>query len=83
MRTQCNAEQLEFSGIERRRVAAAFDGGRSARMLGRTDEAIGLFDRLAGCFIDQRDPALPQALDSLSSNCSSMVALLLPLKRPA
>jgi len=59
MPTQCNAEQLEFSGIERRRVVAAFDGGTvssdaGALLLGRADEAIGLIDRLAGCFVDER-----------------------------
>jgi hypothetical protein len=27
MPTQCNAEQLQFSCVERRRVVAAFDGG--------------------------------------------------------
>jgi hypothetical protein len=63
MQTQCNAEQYEFSCIERRRVVAAFDGGRvtsdaGAVLLKRTDEAIGLIDRLAGCFIDGRQPAL-------------------------
>jgi hypothetical protein len=63
MRTQCNAEQLEFAGVERRHVVAAFDGGRvssdaGALLLGRTDAAIGLIDRLAGCFVDQRDPDL-------------------------
>jgi hypothetical protein len=61
MRTQCNAEQLELAGVEGRHVVAAFDGGRvssdaGALLLGRTDAAIGLIDRLAGCFVDQRDP---------------------------
>jgi hypothetical protein len=28
MHTQRNAGQLEFSGVERRRIVAAFDGGR-------------------------------------------------------
>ncbi len=63
MQTQCSAEQLQFSCIERRRVVAAFDGGTvssdaGALLLGRVDEAIGLVDRLAGCFIDERDPDL-------------------------
>jgi len=63
MRTQCNAEQLQFSCVERRQVVAAFDGGTvssdaGALLLGRTDEAIGLIDRLAGCFIDERNPEL-------------------------
>ena len=59
MPTECNAEQLEFSCVERRRVVAAFDGGTvssdaGALLLGRADESIGLIDRLADCFIDQR-----------------------------
>jgi hypothetical protein len=59
MHTQCSAEQLEFSCVERRRVVAAFDGGTvssdaGALLLGRADEAIGLIDRLARCFRDQR-----------------------------
>ena len=63
MRTQCNAEQLEFAGVEGRRVVAAFDGGTvssdaGALLLGRTDEAIGLLDRLSRCFLDQRNPEL-------------------------
>ena len=63
MRTQCNPEQLEFSCVKRRRVVAAFDGGTvssdaGALLLGRADEAIGLIDRLGGCFIDERDPDL-------------------------
>jgi hypothetical protein len=59
MRTQCNPEQLEFSCVERRRVVAAFDGGQvcsdgGALLLKRTEEAIGLLDRLARCFVDGR-----------------------------
>ena len=59
MHTQCNPEQLEFSCVARRRVVAAFDGGLAcpdggALLLKRTDEAIGLFDRLARCFVDGR-----------------------------
>lgn len=43
MRTQCNAEQLEFACVERRRVVAAFDGGQvcsdgGALLLKQTDE---------------------------------------------
>jgi DDE family transposase len=63
MPTQCNAEQLQFSCVERRQVVAGFDGGTvssdaGALLLGRTDEAIGLIDRLAGCFVDARKPEL-------------------------
>jgi hypothetical protein len=61
MQTQCSAEQLEFSCVERRRVVAAFDGGAvtsdaGALLLMRTDRAIGLLDRLARCFVDRRSP---------------------------
>ena len=63
MSAQCNAEQLEFSCVERRRVVAAFVGGTissdaGALLLGKADEAIGLIDRLSGCFIDGRHPDL-------------------------
>jgi Transposase DDE domain group 1 len=63
MPTQCNAQQLEFSCVGRRRVVAGFDGGTvssdgGALLLKCTDEAIGLIDRLAGCFEDARDPGL-------------------------
>lgn len=59
MQTQCIAEQYEFSCIGGRRVVAGFDGGRvtsdaGALLLKRTDEALGLIDRLASCFIDGR-----------------------------
>lgn len=52
MPTQCNAEQLEFSCVERRRVVAAFDGGTvssdaGALLLQRTDQAIGAVPGLA------------------------------------
>jgi hypothetical protein len=54
---------MEFSAVERRRVVASFDGGTvssdgGALLLSRTDEAIGLIDRLAGCFRDHRLPEL-------------------------
>ena len=62
MPTQCSAEQLQFSCVERRRVVAAFDGGEvtsdaGALLLMRTERAIGLLDRLAACFTDRRSPS--------------------------
>lgn len=59
MHTQCTAEQLQFSCVGSRRIVAAFDGGEvtsdaGALLLKRTEEAIGLLDRLARCFIDRR-----------------------------
>lgn len=63
MQTQCNAQQLEFSSVEKRRVVAAFDGGRissdaGALLLQRADRRLGLLDRLADCFEDRRDAGL-------------------------
>jgi hypothetical protein len=63
MQAECNAEQYEFSGIERRRVEAAFDGGRvtsdaGALLLKQVDEALRLTERVASCFWDLRQPAL-------------------------
>jgi len=63
MHTHCNAEQLEFSWAERRRVVAAFDGGTvssdgGALLLGKADAAVGLVERLSKCFVDARAPEL-------------------------
>ena len=61
MPTQCNAEQLEFSCVERRRVVAAFDGGTVSSDAGAlAARAHGCGDRAARsagrCFVDERDP---------------------------
>lgn len=61
MPTECNAQQLESTGVERRRVVAAFDAGRisshaGALLLKSCDAAIGLLDRLARGVEDRRDP---------------------------
>src|SRR5262249_16611931 len=61
MPTECSAELFEFARVEGRWVVAAFDGGKitsdaGALLLGASDRAIGLIDRLAGCFTDSRSP---------------------------
>jgi hypothetical protein len=53
---------LEFKGHFSRRVGAAFDGGAissdaGALLLRETDRRLNLLPRLAGCFLDARDPA--------------------------
>lgn len=63
MPTQCTAQQLEFSSVEKRRVVAGFDGGRissdaGALLLQQADRRLGLLDRLADCFEDRRDADL-------------------------
>jgi hypothetical protein len=61
MQTQCISGQLEFEGFDGHKVVAGFDGGAissdaGALLLRHVDGAIGLFDRVAACFIDGRDP---------------------------
>lgn len=59
MPTECTPESFDFGTAEGRRIIAAFDGGRvtsdaGALLLGAADRAIGLVDRLAACFRDDR-----------------------------
>ena len=61
MQTDCISEQLEFEGFDGHKVVAGFDGGAitsdaGALLLRKVDSAIGLFDRVAACFVDRRDP---------------------------
>src|SRR5215469_3739545 len=63
MRTECSAERFDFGTVAGRTVEAAFNGGlvtsdAGALLLKATDEAIGLIDRFAGCFHDERCPEL-------------------------
>jgi Transposase DDE domain group 1 len=60
MQTECNAEPFEFEGFGRRRVVAAFDGGAMTSdggglLLRHTDRALGLIERAAACFQDNRE----------------------------
>ena len=59
MPAECIATLFGFEPAEGRQVVAAFDGGRvttdaGALLLGKTDRAIGLVRRFAGCFEDRR-----------------------------
>ena len=61
MATECNAALFEFARVKGRSVVAGFDGGTitldaSALLLGASDRAIGLIDRFARCFTDNRSP---------------------------
>ncbi len=58
--------------MERRRVVAAFDGGTvssdaGSLLLKHADGAVGLLDRLAGCFADRRDPVFGVLLGKLTT----------------
>ena len=59
MATECSAERLDFGTVDGRAVEAAFDAGlvtsdAGALLLGATDRAIGMLDRFAACFRDER-----------------------------
>ena len=61
MNTECTTEQLEFQGLGRRRVEAAFDGGHLSSdggvlLLREVDARLGLTERFARCFTDFRNP---------------------------
>lgn len=63
MPTECSAERFDFGPVRRREVVGSFDGGAitsdaGGLLLGKTDRAIGLVDRLASCFTDYRKPEL-------------------------
>ena len=60
MKTHCTPIQMEFKGLGRRKVQAAFDGGHissdgGALLLGETDARFDLCRRFANCFTDYRD----------------------------
>ena len=59
MPTQCSAGQFGFAAVAGRSVVVSFDGGAITShgggvLLGATDRAIGLMDRFAACFVDDR-----------------------------
>jgi Transposase DDE domain group 1 len=59
MPTEFSAERFSFGMVEGRLVEAAFDGGlvtsdAGSLLLGATDRAIGMMDRFAACFHDER-----------------------------
>ena len=63
MPTECIPDLFGFSSVAGRQVVAAFDGGAvtsdaGALLLGATDRAIGLIDRLVACFDDGREQGL-------------------------
>jgi len=73
MATECNPVQLEFHALGRREVVGCFDGGRitsdgGGLLLREVDARIGLMSRLAGCFVDYRNP------QSIEHSVQSLVA---------
>src|SRR3979490_1531632 len=65
MQTECIPDIFGFEAVEGRQVVAAFDGGAitsdaGALLLGATDRAIRMVDRLASGFVDRRSQAQVQ-----------------------
>jgi len=59
MQTDCTSDRVAFEDFDGRRVVAAFDGGAitsdaGALLLRHCNSAIGLFERVAACFVDRR-----------------------------
>ena len=71
MRTDCSQDSFDFGTVEGRRVVGAFDGGQitshaGGLLLGASNKAIRLIERLALHFQDGRDPdALLHAVPAL------------------
>jgi hypothetical protein len=60
MQEQSDSKQLQFQGLGKRSVVAAFDGGTissdaGALLLREVDRAQGLLERFSRCFVDGRD----------------------------
>ncbi len=60
MKTDCRQGELEFQGLDSRRVCADFSGGAvtsdaGALLLREVDFRTGLIDKFAACFTDSRD----------------------------
>ncbi len=73
MRTECNAVQLSFPGLARRKVIADFEGGlitsdAGGLLLREVSEGTRLLRRLAACFDDYRDA------DQIEHTVESLVA---------
>ena len=61
MHTDCRQDSFDFGTVEGHRVVCAFDGGQitshaGGLLLGASNRAIRLIERLARCFKDGRDP---------------------------
>jgi DDE family transposase len=61
MTTDCTPQQLEFQGVGRRTVVAAFDGGTltsdaGVLLLAEVERKRGILRQFAACFQDRRNP---------------------------
>ena len=63
MKTQCTHNQMEFQGLGRKKIQAAFDGGHissdgGALLLRELDNRLKITEEFSACFTDHRDPDL-------------------------
>jgi DDE family transposase len=71
MNKECTAGQLEFHGLGQRSVVAQFDCGKissdsGGSLLREVEQRTHILKRLAGCFVDHRDPdQIEHSLESL------------------
>jgi hypothetical protein len=71
MKTECTAGQLEFHGLGRRAVVGGFNGGKISSdsgglLLREVEQRTHILKRLAGCFVDYRNPdQIEHTLDTL------------------
>jgi len=71
MKTECTAGQLEFHGLGRRAVVGEFNGGKISSdsgglLLREVEQRTHILKRLAGCFVDYRNPdQIEHPLESL------------------
>jgi len=61
MKTECTAGQLEFHGLGRRAMVGEFNGGKISSdsgglLLREVEQRTHILKRLAGCFVDYRNP---------------------------
>ena len=81
MPTDCSATQLVFEGFAGRQVVGCFDGGAvtsngGGTLLREADRAIGLTERVARCFRDERAPELVvHSLETLVAQRVHAIAL--------
>ena len=59
--TECSTDAIEFTGLDRRKVIADFNGGRLTSdagifLLREVDRQLGLIDSINECLPDPRDP---------------------------
>ncbi len=71
MKTECTPVQMDFHGLGRRKVIGNFDGGKISSdtgglLLREVEQRTHILKRLAGCFVDHRDPdQIEHAVESL------------------